>query len=197
MPVGREAFVDNYSGAGPITWRDDVRSATLARLIVGMLLVVGLTGCGTSAQGAAAPTATPPAPTQAPEATEAPEPNGAATATAAAVDPLPTPLTQQPVVVRTPEAQARVSSPLTVSGEATVYEGTVRIQVVSADGQVLGQGFTTATMGAPVGGTFSAQVEFTPPEAEAPGIVRVFGDNPRTGEPDGLVEIPVTLLPAQ
>jgi len=83
-----------------------------------------------------------------------------------------------------------VRSPVTVAGEANVFEGTVRIRIVGGDGRVLADTFTTATAGTGTWGTFSERVAFDP-RGNTTGTVVVFWDSPKDGSPRDVVEIPV------
>jgi len=83
-----------------------------------------------------------------------------------------------------------VTSPVTVAGEANTFEGTVRIQVLGANGAVLADTFTTATSGSGTWGTFSEKVAFDP-GTHTTGTVRVFWDSPKDGSPQDVVEVPV------
>lgn len=102
-----------------------------------------------------------------------------------------------PIVVASPEAGATVSSPVTIAGDASVFEGTVSIRIVDADGDELAQTFTTATCGGPCRGDFSKAVEFEVDEAQD-GVIEVFEQNVASGAEASSVEtasvvIPVTL----
>lgn len=95
-------------------------------------------------------------------------------------------------MVSEPVRDQIVKAPVTVSGEARVFEATVELEVV-AEGKVLGRGFTTATKGAPEWGTFTAQVHFTAPRQEEVATVRVFSRSARDGSIQDLVEVPVRI----
>jgi hypothetical protein len=105
--------------------------------------------------------------------------------------PPPTP----PIVVDEPIEDARVSSPVTVSGTANVFEGTVSIRILDANGAVLAEDFTTATCGSGCAGTYRTRVRFRV-DHEQRGSIQVFESSAENGEPLHLVEIPVTLVPS-
>lgn len=69
------------------------------------------------------------------------------------------------IVIESPEPGASVSSPVTISGTASVFEGTVQLRVLDADGRQVGSSFATASAGAPGRGDFSKPVEFAIDEA--------------------------------
>lgn len=103
------------------------------------------------------------------------------------------------IVVTSPEPGAGVSSPVTVTGTASVFEGTVQLRVLDAAGEVVGSAFATATAGAPERGDFSADVEFTVDEAQD-GAVEAFSQNVASPEESPQrklfrVEVPVRLKP--
>jgi hypothetical protein len=103
------------------------------------------------------------------------------------------------IVVDSPEPGASVSSPVAISGTASVFEGTVQLRILDADGEEIAGAFTTASAGAPGRGDFSKQLEFTVDEAQS-GVVEVFEENvaPAGEGPGGnlsTVEVPVQLEP--
>jgi hypothetical protein len=101
------------------------------------------------------------------------------------------------IVVEAPESDASVTSPVTISGTASVFEGTVQLRVLDADGNELGRGFATAAAGAPERGEFSEQVEFTVDEAQE-GTIEAFEEDVSSGEGSGdtgAVSVPVQLEP--
>ena len=91
------------------------------------------------------PAVTTPPPTT--TATASPTPSPTPTQT-----PVPTPLlsARGGILVKEPLANTKVRSPLTISGEAMVFEATLIWQVTDTAGRVLASGFTTATAGAQV-----------------------------------------------
>lgn len=101
--------------------------------------------------------------------------------------------TQPAIVVQEPQQGATIHSPVTVSGTASVYEGTVQIRVRDAAGNVIGTATTTATAGAPARGTFSTTVSFTQPAATQAGKIEVYENDAQDGSERNLVTIPVTL----
>ena len=103
------------------------------------------------------------------------------------------------IVVERPEPGASVSSPVAISGTASVFEGTVQLRILDADGEEIGSGFTTASAGAPDRGEFSEDVEFAVDEAQD-GVVEVFEQNVASPEESPerelfTVEVPVQLEP--
>ena len=100
-----------------------------------------------------------------------------------------------PITVTRPTTGTRVSSPVLVSGDANVFEANVSIEVLDANGKVVGKTFTTATCGTGCRGTFSAQVAFEVTRAQSGTIVVHDDDAAGTGTPPHIVRIPITLAP--
>ena len=99
------------------------------------------------------------------------------------------------ITVNVPTRGLFTSSPVTVSGEANVFEANVSIEVLNAYGKVVGKTFTTATCGTGCRGTFSVQVTFKVGHKQ-PGTIVVHDDDAAgTGTPPHSVRIPVTLAP--
>jgi len=96
-------------------------------------------------------------------------------------------------VVREPLAHSRVKSPLTISGDASVFEANLIWQVTDTAGRVLAGGITTATAGAPSRGTFSVTATYTDPASDVIGFAEVFTRSPRDGNIDEIVRVPIIL----
>jgi immunoglobulin-like protein involved in spore germination len=109
--------------------------------------------------------------------------------------PAPTPLISARglIVVREPLANARVKSPLTISGDASVFEANLIWQVTDTAGRVLAGGITTASAGAPARGTFTITATYTDPPSDAIGFAEVFTRSPRDGNIDEIVRVPIIL----
>lgn len=127
-----------------------------------------------------------PSPTVAPTVTATPRPS----ATAAA-----TPITSAKggITVNVPLSNARVTSPVTISGDASVFEAALQWRIVDAGGVVLASGIATASAGAPARGTFSVTATFTPPAADTMGGIEVFDRSPKDGAVDELVRVPIVI----
>jgi hypothetical protein len=96
------------------------------------------------------------------------------------------------IVVETPANGESVSSPVTVSGTANVFEATVSIAILDAEGRAVATTFTTATCGSGCRGTYSTEVRYEVDETQ-PGTVRVFEVSAEDGSSVNVVDIPVTL----
>jgi Immunoglobulin-like domain of bacterial spore germination len=154
------------------------------------LVLVVAAACGGDEQATPAELpAPPPAESVAPEpAPESPQPEPSASEELGP-DGLPR------IVVDQPAPGSTVTSPVTISGNADVFEANVAVTILDADGNELVNTFTTATCGTGCRGDYTLDVEFTVPE-EQPGTIVVF--EPATAEegpPPPRVEIAVTLAP--
>ncbi|MGH2747394.1 MAG: Gmad2 immunoglobulin-like domain-containing protein [Actinomycetota bacterium] len=94
-----------------------------------------------------------------------------------------------PIVVMTPAIGDRVSSPVTISGTANVFEATVSIRILDDEGNLLAETFTTATCGTGCRGDYSEKVRFD--AAGDGGVIEVFESSAEDGSDLHLVSIPV------
>ena len=99
------------------------------------------------------------------------------------------------ILVEEPGVGEEVSSPFTASGTANVFEATVSIRLVSADGEVLRETFTTATCGTGCRGDYDGKVKFDVSEPTE-AILEVYESSAEDGSAIHVERIPVTLLPA-
>jgi immunoglobulin-like protein involved in spore germination len=109
--------------------------------------------------------------------------------------PVPTPLlsARGGILVKEPLANTKVRSPLTIGGEAMVFEATLIWQVTDTAGRVLASGFTTATAGAPAKGTFTITATYTDPPSDIIGFAEVYTRSPQSGLIDEIVRVPLIL----
>ena len=156
------------------------------------LLIVG--GCVDQNVVVTTPTPTPVRSTQ--SATPSPSPTPSPTPSPS---PSPTPLlsARGGILVKEPLANTRVRSPLTISGEASVFEAALIWQVTDTAGRVLASGFTTATAGAPAKGTFSVTATYADPASDIIGFAEVYTRSPRDGTIDEIVRVPLILAAAR
>jgi hypothetical protein len=85
------------------------------------------------------------------------------------------------IIIDTPDASTAISSPVQVSGTASVDKGTVVAVVLDANGTELGRATTTASAVKPDYGHFEVTVSFTGAVAGQKGQIKVFGVSPRDG----------------
>lgn len=97
---------------------------------------------------------------------------------AAAATPIPE---NRRIIIDSPDAGAPISSPVEVSGTASVDKGTVVAVVLDAAGNELGRGTTTASASKPDFGHYDVTVSFTGATSGAKGQLKVFGVSPKDG----------------
>jgi hypothetical protein len=99
------------------------------------------------------------------------------------------------ITVQSPVIGQRVTSPVTVSGTADVFEAVVSVRIVDAAGNEIARTFTTASCGTGCRGTYSVRVSYSVPRTE-PGTIEAFESSAKDGRPINVQQIPVTLSPA-
>ena len=88
--------------------------------------------------------------------------------------------------------------PLTISGLSNTFEATVRYQVTDVDGEIVLDGFTTASAGTGTWGTFEIvldQPDLPAFTREGVASVIVFEDSAEDGRPINVVEVPIVVGP--
>lgn len=98
------------------------------------------------------------------------------------------------IIVDMPSKGDTVSSPVTISGKARVFEANVRITIFDAAGNVLADTFTTAEEGAPALAPYTASVPFNT-ASQQQGCIRVFEESAQDGSPRNVVQVEVNLAP--
>lgn len=96
------------------------------------------------------------------------------------------------VLVTSPVPGQQVGSPLTIEGISNTFEANVLYEVVGPDGEVLEDGFTTATAGNGVWGGFSVTVDLDI-EGSGLGTVVAYQDDAESGERRDVYEVPVRM----
>ena len=111
----------------------------------------------------------------------APAPTPTLTATPTPAQAQTTELFPEAIVIYDPRSEARVVSPLTVTGWGSASENTLTIYVLDDGGLLIGQGF--AVIDAEFGefGPYEGTVEFRPPDDAEVGRVQVYSTSPRDG----------------
>jgi hypothetical protein len=158
-------------------------AAVTAALLVPLILLLPLGDDDTSTIST---TPTPSAPT--PTATTGP------TATS---EPTRTPVDHGPpgpIEVTEPARGATVTSPVTISGTADVFEATVSIRILDTTNNTLAETVTTATCGTGCRGDYTIDVPFSVSTPQ-PGVIQVFEVSAKDGSMINIVRIPVTLAP--
>jgi hypothetical protein len=98
------------------------------------------------------------------------------------------------IVVTNPLIGQRVSSPVSIDGTANVFEATVSVRILDADGRPLATTFTTAMCGSGCRGDYRVAVPFRVATEQA-GTVQVYEVSARDGSRVNVVDIPVILAP--
>ena len=98
------------------------------------------------------------------------------------------------ILVEAPRIGQRVSSPVTISGTADVFEAVVSIAILDEHRNVIASSFTMATCGTGCRGTYSTDVRYDVGTRQ-PGTIRVYEVSAKDGSPLHVVEIPVLLTP--
>src|ERR1700716_3716658 len=96
------------------------------------------------------------------------------------------------ITLKSPLTNATLTSPVTITGDASVFEANVQWRISDTSGRVLAEGFTTASLGAPGRGDFSVTATYTVPRATI-AFVEVYSRSPKDGNIDEIVRIPVTV----
>jgi Immunoglobulin-like domain of bacterial spore germination/Sporulation and spore germination len=100
------------------------------------------------------------------------------------------------ILVTSPTAGERVSSPVTVEGSANVFEANVTVVILDENDEEIARTFTTATCGSGCRGDFSVDVEYDVDHEQSGTIVVQDDDAAGTGTPPHQVRIPVVLTPS-
>src|ERR1700694_412007 len=85
------------------------------------------------------------------------------------------------IIIDSPDASSAISSPVQVSGTASVDKGTVVAVVLDAGGNELGRATTTASASKPDFGHYDVTVSFSGGVSGQKGQIKVFGVSPRDG----------------
>jgi Immunoglobulin-like domain of bacterial spore germination len=129
-----------------------------------------------------------------------PTPSGGRT-TSAAATPSPTPSpaftvlssVKGGITLSRPQPNARITSGVTIAGDASVFEAALQWRIADSAGRVFAQGNTTASAGAPGRGTYSITANFTPPATDTIAIVEVWSVSAKDGTIDEIVRVPVVV----
>lgn len=104
---------------------------------------------------------------------------------------------EEAIVITSPTSGETVSSPVLVTGISNpTFEQHLAIQVIGADGTIIGQGAATIAADWGQRGNFEAEVAFAPPPSDEPGRIIVFDVSARDGGLVHLSSVEVTLAGA-
>jgi hypothetical protein len=98
------------------------------------------------------------------------------------------------ITVQNPAIGQQVTSPVTVSGTADVFEAVVSVRILNSAGNEIARTFSTASCGTGCRGNYSVPISYTVAQ-EGPGMIEVFESSPKNGQPVNVQLIPVTLTP--
>ena len=143
---------------------------------------MAIAGCGgdnntTFVLTSGSPTAGPPSAGASPSTGTTASPASSSLPTTAAT-PIPDNLK---IIIDSPDAGTAISSPVEISGAASVDKGTVVAVVLDAAGTELGRATTIASASKPDYGHFDVSVSFSGATPGAKGQIKVFGVSPRDG----------------
>jgi hypothetical protein len=96
------------------------------------------------------------------------------------------------ILIEHPALGETVTSPIPVSGTASVFEATLRIRLEGPDGTNLWEETVTASEGAPGRGDFAVEIPFI---EQGPGKIVAFAPSAKNGEPQHTFEVEVALAP--
>ena len=96
------------------------------------------------------------------------------------------------ITLSSPTVNAKLQSPVIITGDASVFEAALQWRITDTGGRVIAEGITTASQGAPGRGTYTVSVPYTV-TTETVAFVEVYSRSPKDGNIDELVRVPVTL----
>jgi germination protein M len=99
------------------------------------------------------------------------------------------------ILVTSPASGETVDNPVTITGSANVFEANVTVEILDAAGNVVGNGFTTATCGTGCRGSFTIALSYDVAKTQKGEIVVHDDDAAGTGQPPHEVHVPVVLEP--
>ncbi len=97
------------------------------------------------------------------------------------------------IKINSPPANATVTSPLTVTGTARVFEATFQVLIKDGTGRTLAKKTVTASNGAPEVGSFETTLSFQSPSSPISGIVEAFSSSAKDGTPQNIIAVPVMI----
>ncbi len=143
---------------------------------VGIVIGLALTACGSSDQTQFVLSSSSESPSASASSTSAPATASPATSPGGQTGAAPTPMADgSRIIIDTPDASSSVTSPIQVSGTASVANGTVVATVLDAAGKELGRATTTASAAAPAFGHYDVTVSFSGATSGTSGKLKVFG----------------------
>ena len=99
------------------------------------------------------------------------------------------------ITVQSPVIGQQVTSPVTVSGTADVFEAVVSVRILDSAGREIARTFTTASCGTGCRGDYSVTIPY-PATRAGHGTIEVFESSAKDGAPVNVERIPVMIRPA-
>lgn len=106
------------------------------------------------------------------------------------------PTVQEAIIITSPVADEEISSPVTVTGWGSAFENALAVEVLDAEGNVIGQGYATIDADAGAVGPFTGTIEYTAPSEAGAGRVSVYSVGARDGAIEHLNSVSVNLAAA-
>src|SRR5260221_13097292 len=94
------------------------------------------------------------------------------------------------ITVSSPTTNAKLQSPVIISGDASVFEAALQWRITDQGGRVIAEGLTTPSQGAPGRGTYSVSGPY-PVTTETVAFVEGFSGGAKDGNIDHPVRGPV------
>jgi LysM repeat protein len=130
-------------------------------------------------------------PTPIPTRTPSPAPSATPTRTPAATATAGAPVVQEAIIITAPGEDARIMSPVTVSGWGSAFENSLTLHVLDDAGLLIGQGFAVVDAEFGQVGPYEGTVAFQAPAGAEFGRVQVFRASPRDGAIEHLASVSV------
>lgn len=105
------------------------------------------------------------------------------------------PVVQEAILITTPAQGDEVSSPITVQGWGSAFENTLAVDILDADGTVIGQGYAMIEAEMGQTGPFTGTVAFEAPADDELGRIAVYSVSARDGAIEHLSSVTVDLQP--
>jgi len=99
------------------------------------------------------------------------------------------------IVIKSPLCDALVTSPVTITGTASVFEASLMVAIKDSSGNELASAHVMASEGAPAKGTFSQDLTFSLSGGLEQGTIEAYSLSPKDGSVINLFSVPVLLRP--
>ncbi len=96
------------------------------------------------------------------------------------------------ILVETPAVWDTIASPVRLSGSANTFEANIQYRLSDANGEIITEGFFSATAGSGIRGVFDELIEFDAPRAGRATLL-LFEQSALSGDPINIIAIPVEI----